>query len=37
MYNLSEDDLQELENVNKNLYEINKSYNIIVKDLKRKN
>ena len=25
MYNLSEDDLQELENVNKNLYEINKS------------
>ena len=36
MYNLSEDDLQELENVNKNLYEINKSYNIIVKDLKTK-
>ena len=34
--NLSEDDLQELENVNKNLYEINKSYNIIVKDLKTK-
>lgn len=36
MYNLSEDDLQELENVNKNLYEINKSYNIIVGDLKSK-
>lgn len=36
MYNLSEDDLQELENVNKNLYEINKSYNVIVGDLKSK-
>ena len=36
MYNLSEDDLQDLENVNKKLYEINKSYNIIVKDLKTK-
>ena len=36
MYNLSEDDLQELENVDKNLYEINKSYNVIVGDLKSK-
>lgn len=36
MYNLTTDDLQELETVNKELYEINKSYNNIIGDLKNK-
>ena len=34
MYNLSNDDLKELDLVNNSLYEINKDYNNIVKDLK---
>ena len=36
MYNLSDDDLKELENVNNSLYEINKDYNNIIQDLKTK-
>ena len=36
MYNLSNDDLKDLEIVNNSLYEINKSYNNIVQDLKNK-
>lgn len=34
MYNLSNDDLRDLDLVNKSLYEINNDYNSIVKDLK---